>query len=229
VSEDLAMRSGLFQDRRDAGRQLAARLEDFANRSDLVVLALPRGGVPVAFEVARALDAPLDIFVVRKLGVPGHEELAMGALASGEVRVLDEHLIELLGLSDADVSKVTERARAELKRREALYRGNRSPPEVRGKTVMLIDDGLATGATMKAAIAALKQKEPKAVIVAVPVAALETCETLRDMADEVICAYQPEPFIAVGRWYRDFSQTTDEEVHSLLEVQQGDRPRAANE
>jgi predicted phosphoribosyltransferase len=153
----------------------------------------------------------------------------MGALASGEVRVLDEHLIEILGLSDAEVSGVTDKARAELKRREALYRGSRPAPEVRGKTVMLIDDGLATGATMKAAIAALRQKEPKAVIVAVPVAAFETCESLRDMANEVICGFQPEPFIAVGRWYRDFSQTTDEEVHSLLEAQQGVRPKAANE
>jgi predicted phosphoribosyltransferase len=217
------MRPGLFQDRRDAGRQLAARLKNFANRSDLLVLALPRGGVPVAFEVARALGAPLDVFVVRKLGVPGHEELAMGALASGDVRVLDQKLIELLGLSDTEVSKVTDKARAELQRREALYRGSRAIPEVRGKTVMLIDDGLATGATMKAAIAALRQKEPEAIVVAVPVAAFETCERLRDMADEVICAFLPDPFVAVGRWFRDFSQTSDEEVRLLLDAQQGER------
>ena len=224
------MRPGLFHDRRDAGRQLAGRLKKFANRSDLLVLALPRGGVPVAFEVACALGAPLDAFVVRKLGVPGHEELAMGALASGDVRVLDQQLIEILGLSDTEVSKVTDKARAELQRREALYRGSRPIPEVRGKTVMLIDDGLATGATMKAAIASLRQKEPETIVVAVPVAALETCEGLRDMADEVICAFLPDLFVAVGRWYRDFSQTSDEEVRLLLDARQGDhKSKAASE
>jgi len=152
----------------------------------------------------------------------------MGALASGEVRVVDEQLVELLGLSEAEVAIVTEKARAELKRREAHYRGSRPAPDARGKTVMLVDDGLATGATMKAAIAALRQKDPKAVIVAVPVAALETCESLREMADEVICVFVPEPFIAVGRWYRDFSQTSDEEVRFLLEAQQSDSLKAVN-
>jgi predicted phosphoribosyltransferase len=219
-----------FQNRRDAGRQLAARLKNFVDRNDVQVLALPRGGVPVGFEVARVLEAPLDVFVVRKLGVPGHEELGMGAIASGGVRVVDEQLIELFGLSEADLAEVTARERMELKRRETLYRGNRPPPEIRGKTVMLVDDGLATGATMKAAIAALRQQEPRSVIVAVPVAALETCEDLRTIADDVICAFMPEPFVAVGRWYRDFSQTSDEEVRSLLKTQDDDsRPKAASE
>jgi predicted phosphoribosyltransferase len=215
------MKPGMFENRRDAGRQLAAKLKRYSGKNDLCVLALPRGGVPVAFEVARALKAPLDVYVVRKIGVPGHEELAMGALASGDVRVLDRHLVELLGLTEADVAAVVEKERAELKRREALYRGSRPAPDLRGKTVMLVDDGLATGSTMKAAVTALRQKNPTAIVVAVPVAALETCESLREIADDVVCAFVPQPFIAVGRWYHDFSQTSDAEVEMLLEEQTG--------
>src|SRR5258705_5525477 len=206
----------LFRDRREAGRLVAARLTHFANRPDVLVLALPRGGVPVAYEVASALGAPLDVFVVRKLGVPGYEELAMGAVATGGVRVLNDQLVNRLGIPDDMIDAVAARELQELARRERLYRGGRAPPDVRSRTVILVDDGLATGATMHAAIQALRQQQPARIVVAVPTAAPETCEELRAEVDEVICAVTPEPFHAVGVWYRDFSQTTDEEVRDLL-------------
>src|ERR1700716_3452581 len=207
---------GLFRDRREAGRLLAEKLAPYANRPDVLVLALPRGGVPVAYEVARALGAPLDVFVVRKLGVPGYEELAMGAVATGGVRVLNDQLVERLGIPEDMIDAVAARERQELARRERLYRGGRRPPDVRGRTVILVDDGLATGATMHAAIQALRQQNPARIVVAVPTASPETCEEMKAWADDVICAITPEPFDAVGRWYRDFSQTTDEEVGALL-------------
>jgi len=206
-----------FHDRRDAGRRLAAELRPYADRSDVIVLALPRGGVPVGFEIADALHAPLEVFVVRKLGLPGQEELAMGALASGGVRVLDDALIRALHVSDDDVQRVTRWEQAELERREHQYRGSRNFPDLHGKTVILVDDGLATGATMRAAVLALRKEEPRAVVVAVPVAAAETCNAFRTIADDIVCAKTPEPFIAVGLWYEDFSQTTDDEVRDLLE------------
>ena len=210
------IRPGLFRDRREAGRVLAEKLAAYANRPDVLVLALPRGGVPVAYEVARALGAPLDVFVVRKLGVPGYEELAMGAVATGGVRVLNDQLVERLGIPEHIIDAVAARERRELARRERLYRGGRPPPDVRGRTVILVDDGLATGATMHAAIQALRQQNPARIVVAVPTASPETCEEMKARADDVICAITPEPFHAVGRWYQDFSQTTDEEVAALL-------------
>ena len=206
----------LFRDRVDAGRQLAARLAHYADRDDVLVLALPRGGVPVGYEVAEALAAPLDVFLVRKLGVPGQEELAMGAIASGGVRVLNESVVNLLNLSEADIAPIESAERRELDRREREYRTGRPPLDVRGKIVILVDDGLATGSTMRAAVAALKRMGPARVIVAVPVGARETCEELENEADEAICAREPEPFHAVGIWYEDFAQTTDEEVRDLL-------------
>ena len=210
------VKPGLFRDRREAGRLLAEKLATYANRPDVLVLALPRGGVPVAYEVARALGAPLDVFVVRKLGVPGYEELAMGAVATGGVRVLNDQLVERLGIPEDMIDAVAARERQELARRERLYRGGRPPPDVRGRTVILVDDGLATGATMHAAIQALRQQNPARIVVAVPTASPETCEEMKAKADDVICASTPEPFHAVGRWYQDFSQTTDEEVGALL-------------
>jgi len=207
----------LFQDRMDAGRQLAAKLKQYANRPDVLVLALPRGGVPVAFEVARALHAPLDVFLVRKLGLPGHEELAMGALATGGVRVLNEDLVRDLQISEREIDAVAAREQRELQRRERLYRDDLPPPDVRGRIVILVDDGLATGSTMRAAVAALRRLRPARVIVAVPVGAAQTCSELQDEADETVCARTPEPFYAVGLWYQDFSQTTDQEVRDLLE------------
>jgi putative phosphoribosyl transferase len=215
-----------FRDRRDAGRRLAAELSSYANRADLIVLALPRGGVPVGFEVAAALHAPLDVFVVRKLGLPWHEELAMGALASGGVRILDEHLIRVARVSEEELARVTAAEQAELERREQLYRGDRHFPDLTGRTVILVDDGLATGSTMRAAVAALRQEGPTGIVVAVPVAAPETCDAFRDLADDVVCAATPEPFRAVGLWYEDFSQTTDAEVHDLLERARADHPLA---
>ncbi len=206
----------LFRDRREAGRLLAGKLAAYANRPGVLVLALPRGGVPVAYEVARSLNAPLDIFVVRKLGVPGYEELAMGAIATGGVRVLNDQLVERLGIPDHMIDAVAEREQRELARRERLYRGGRPTLDVRGRTVILVDDGLATGATMHAAIAALRKLQPARIVVGVPTASPETCEEMRPEADEVICAITPEPFHAVGRWYQDFSQTSDEEVRQLL-------------
>jgi len=206
-----------FRDRVDAGQALAAHLRKYAAREDVVVLALPRGGVPVAYEVAQALGAPLDVFIVRKLGVPGHEEYAMGAVASGGVRVVSDEVVRGLGLTQADVERVAARETAELTRRERLYRGDRPEPELSGRTVILVDDGLATGSTMKAAVKALSTKKPAAVVVAVPIAAPETCRELERVVDEVVCAVTPDPFHAVGLWYQDFSQTTDAEVHDLLE------------
>jgi predicted phosphoribosyltransferase len=210
------LKPGLFRDRREAGRLLAAKLTAYANRPDVIVLALPRGGVPVADEVARALGAPLDVFVVRKLGVPGSEELAMGAVATGGVRVLNDQLVNRLGIPDHLIDAVAVREGQELARRERLYRGGRPPLDVRDRTVILVDDGLATGATMHAAIAALRQLHPARIVVAVPTASPETCEEMRAEVDDVICAITPEPFQAVGRWYQDFAQTTDEEVQDLL-------------
>jgi predicted phosphoribosyltransferase len=180
------------------------------------VLAQPRGGVPVAYEVASALDLPLDVFVVRKLGIPGYDELAMGAVATGGVRVLNDQLVTRLGIPERVIEAVAAREQQELARRERLYRGGRPPPDVRGRTVILVDDGLATGATMHAAIAALRQLQPARIVVAVPTASPEICEEIREKVDDVICAITPEALHAVGLWYQDFSQTTDEEVHDLL-------------
>ena len=205
-----------FRDRTEAGRLLAERLVDYANRSDVLVLALPRGGVPVAFEVAKALAAPLDIFLVRKLGVPGHEELAMGAIASGGVRVLNEDVVSYLRIAERVIDAVAEREQEELERRERAYRGERTALDLRGRSVILIDDGLATGSTMRAAVVAIRQQRPSRLVVAVPVAAESTCSAFRPEVDEIICARTPEPFYAVGLWYEDFSQTTDDEVRELL-------------
>jgi len=207
----------LLYDRRDAGRRLADKLEEYAGDPDVYVLALPRGGVPVAFEVARALRAPLDVFLVRKIGVPGQEELAMGAISTGGVRVLNEEIVQALGIPDDVLQTVTAREEAELRRRERLYRDDRPPPDIRGRKVILVDDGLATGSSMRAAVAALRQQQPARIIVAVPVAAPSTCEELRSEVDDTVCLYTPEPFQAVGLWYDDFSQTTDEEIRDLLE------------
>jgi putative phosphoribosyl transferase len=206
-----------FSNRRKAGEELASKLGKYARRDDLLVLALPRGGVPVGYEVARALHAPLDVFVVRKLGVPGYEELAMGAIASGGVRILNEELTQAVGISQGAIDSVARQEAMELERRERLYRGDRPRPVVQGRTVILVDDGLATGSTMRAAATALRRMRPARIIVAVPVAAPETCDEFRDEVDEVICAIVPEPFMAVGAWYEDFSQTSDDEVRELLQ------------
>jgi erythromycin esterase-like protein/adenine/guanine phosphoribosyltransferase-like PRPP-binding protein len=221
------MEPGLFRDRSEAGRVLAEKLAHYANRPDVLVLALPRGGVPVAYEVARALGAPLDVFVVRKLGVPGYEELAMGAVATGGVRVLNDNIVAGLHIPDYLIDAVANRELEELRRRERVYRGGRPPPDVRGRTVILVDDGLATGATMQAAVKALRQLQPARIVVAVPTASPDTCEALRAEVDEVICAITPEPFQAVGRWYQDFSQTTDDEVRDLLARRQQPEARQA--
>jgi predicted phosphoribosyltransferase len=205
-----------FRHRRAAGHALAGKLLHYAGRDDVVVLGLPRGGVPVAYEVAKALHAPMDVFIVRKLGIPGHEELAMGAVATGGVRVLNDQAVRGLGIPDYVIDAVADWELHELERRERLYRGDRPPPDVRGKTVILVDDGLATGSTMLAAVQALRQQGPARIVVAVPVASPDTCELLKAYVDEVVCAATPEPFYAVGLWYRDFSQTTDEEVRELL-------------
>lgn len=206
-----------FLNRTEAGRQLAAELTRYASRSDVLVLGLPRGGVPVAFEIALALDAPLDVFVVRKLGLPGHEEFGIGAIASGGVRVVDESVLRAYGV-DADVlDRITERERRELERREQLYRDERPFPSVADRIVILVDDGLATGSTMRAAIAALRAEHPREVVVAAPVGAPETCAAIAQLADDLVCLETPDPFYAVGLWYQDFEQTDDEEVHDLLE------------
>jgi putative phosphoribosyl transferase len=215
----------VFRDRRHAGQVLAPSLGGYARRADVLVLALPRGGVPVAFEVAQALCAPLDVFIVRKLGVPGHEEYAMGAIASGGVRVLNPNVINMMGVDDAAVEAVTAAEQVELARREALYRENLPPPAIKGQSVILIDDGLATGATMLAAVKALKAQQPARIVVAVPTAAPDVCEQMRHEADEVVCATTPEPFRAVGRWYEDFAQTSDEEVRELLAVARRNAPK----
>lgn len=208
----------IFRDRHDAGRRLAVALESYAGRPDVLVLALPRGGVPVAYEVACRLRVPLDVFVVRKLGVPGYEEFAMGAIASGGVRVLNADVVYGLGMLEREVSAVEAREREELARRERLYRGTRPPLALRDRTVILVDDGLATGATMRAAVAALRRLNPARIVVAVPVSDPSTCQELEHEADDVVCAVTPVPFLAVGRWYQDFSQTTDEEVRTLLDA-----------
>jgi putative phosphoribosyl transferase len=205
-----------FSDRFDAGRRLAERLQDYAGRDDVIVLALPRGGVPVGFEVARALDAPLEPFLVRKLGVPWQPELAMGAIASGGVLVLNPAIVRQAGLDRKDLQEVSRREQQELERRERLYRGNRPFPDLAGRIAILIDDGLATGSTMRAAVEAVRASGAARVVVAVPVAPPETCDEFRKLTDEVVCVLTPEPFYAVGLWYDDFSQTTDEEVLDLL-------------
>jgi putative phosphoribosyl transferase len=222
----------MLQDRREGGRLLARKLPTYASRPDVVVLALPRGGVPVAYEVASALHAPLDVFLVRKLGMPGYEELAIGALASGGVRILNAPLIHRYGISEQQVTQITAREEAELERRERAYRGGREPAAVHDRTVILVDDGLATGASMQAAVLALKQAQPARIVVAVPVAPPDTCEGLRSVADSVVCAMTPEPFQAVGRWYENFDQTTDDEVQELLELARAHReeePHSASE
>jgi predicted phosphoribosyltransferase len=209
-----------FRDRADAGRVLAEELvrRGYADDPHLLVLALPRGGVPVAYEVAKRIGAPLDVFLVRKLGVPGQEELAMGAIASGGVQVLNPEVVRHLQVPQEVINRAAAREEQELRRREREYRGDRPPPDVRGKTVLLVDDGLATGSTMRAAAVALRKLGPAKRVVAVPVAARETCDEFRDEVDDVLCPVTPEPFLAVGVWYEDFSQTTDEEVRELLEA-----------
>jgi putative phosphoribosyl transferase len=205
-----------FHDRAEAGVILAQKLKSYAGHTDVLVLGLPRGGIPIAFEVARALGAPLDVFVVRKLGLPGHEELAMGAIASGGVRVLNQEVVRGLGIDSEVINRVAAREAAELRRREQLYRHGRTPLKVHGRTVILVDDGLATGASMHAAAVALRTQGPAKIVVAVPVAAAETCDEFRRQVDEIVCAVTPEPFRAVGLWYENFDQTTDEEVRELL-------------
>jgi predicted phosphoribosyltransferase len=205
-----------YRDRRAAGAALATHLQHLAGRADVVVFALPRGGVPVAFEVARALAAPLDVFLVRKLGVPGHRELAMGAIASGGVRVLNEDVVGWYRIPDHVIDAVARAEQTELERREREYRAGRPAVAVEGRTVVLVDDGLATGSSMKAAIEAVRSRAPSRIVVAVPVGAPDTCRALARLVDEVVCPRTPEPFAAVGRWYLDFAQTTDAEVRDLL-------------
>ena len=206
-----------FQNRIEAGRQLAARLMNYAGRDDVLVLGLPRGGVPIAFEIATALDAPLDVFIVRKLGLPGHEEFGIGAIASGDVRVVDEMVLRAYDVDPEALERITARERLELDRRERLYRDDRPFPTIEGRVVILVDDGLATGSTMRAAIAALRRMRPSKILVAVPVGAGETCEAIARLVEDVVCLETPEPFYAVGLWYEDFQQTDDAEVHELLE------------
>ena len=208
--------SGSFDDRHHAGVELAEGLAQYKNRDDVVILALPRGGVPVAYEVAQALHAPLDVFLVRKLGVPGHRELAMGAIASGGVRVLNDEVVQWYGIPEAVIDEVAREEQAELERRELAYRDGRAPIDLHGRIVLLIDDGLATGSTMKAAVKAVRAHGPAKIVVAVPVGARDTCREFTTIADEIVCARSPEPFSAVGQWYNDFSQTTDEEVRARL-------------
>ena len=212
-----------FRDRTQAGRRLAESLADYAKRGDAIVLGLPRGGVPVAFEIAKTLDIPMDIFLVRKLGVPGHEELAMGAIASGGVRVLNDDVIHALGISDRAVAEVAAREQHELERRNRLYRGEQAAPDLRNKLVILTDDGLATGATMQAAVNAVRAQQPAQVVVAVPTAAPDTCDMLAQQVDRIVCLMTPEPFGGVGAWYEDFSQMTDDEVRGILEEAQAQR------
>lgn len=206
----------LFRDRTEAGRKLAQKLKAYANREDVIVLGLPRGGVPVAFEVAKTLNAPLDVFLVRKLGVPGQKEFAMGAIASGGVRILNQEVIESLHISQEAIARTAAQEQRELERREYAYRGDRPSLDLSDRTVILVDDGLATGATMQAAAIAIRQQHPKQIIAAVPVSAPKTCNEFRVKVDEIICAETPRPFIAVGVWYRNFAQTTDAQVQDLL-------------
>ena len=212
-----AIRMIRFHNRRDAGKKLAEKLTHYAGRPDVLVLALPRGGVPVAYEVCRRLNVPMDIFIVRKLGLPGREELAIGAIATGEVRVLNEDVIRMLNIPEEVIRFVSRKELEELKRREQSYRGDRPRPDVLDRTVILIDDGLATGASMRAAVKGLRAQHPARIVIAVPAAAAEICEAFRHEVDEIVCAMTPEPFQGVGRWYEDFSQTTDDEVQALLE------------
>jgi putative phosphoribosyl transferase len=212
------MNGARFRDRFHAGRRLAGALQAYAGRPNLLVLALPRGGVPVGYEVARALNAPLDVMLVRKLGVPGHEELAMGAIASGGIRIVCDEVVKAFGIPEHLVATIAMNEEEELDRRERMYRDHRPPPEVKGRTVILVDDGLATGSTMRAAAAALRTQSPERLVVAVPVAPPETCAALQSEVDDVICARVPEPFFAVGNWYDDFSQISDEEVRYLLQA-----------
>jgi len=205
-----------FRNRRDAGKILAPKLSAYANRSDVIILALPRGGVPVAYEVDLALNAPLDILIVRKLGLPGREELALGAIASGGIRVLNDDIIRVLSIPQEIINIVAQRELQELERREHIYRGERPASEGRDRTVILIDDGLATGASMRAAVAALRTQNPARIVIAVPAAAPETCNALEFDVDEIVCAITPEPFLGVGHWYEDFTQITDEQVQRFL-------------
>ena len=207
-----------FQDRSDAGRRLADALEEYAGRTDVVVLGLPRGGVPVAREVAHRLHAPLDVLLVRKLGVPGHRELAMGAIAAGDVRVLNRDVIDEFGVTPAAIDAVTSAQRAELARRAQRYRDRRARVDLRGKTVILVDDGLATGATMRAAIHGVRAHDPARLVVAVPIASADVCEALQPSVDDLICLETPAYFLSVGAWYRDFDQTTDREVQAALQA-----------
>ncbi len=218
-----------YRDRSEAGRILSTKLMAYAGQPGVLVLALPRGGVPVAYEVARALQAPLDVFIVRKLGVPGQEELALGAIATGGVRVLNNEVVQALQIPESVIDAVTQQEQRELMRREQLYRDGHAPAEVRGRTVILIDDGLATGATMRAAVQALRRRQPARLVVAVPVAAPPVCQEFRELVADIICAYTPEPFFGVGRWYEDFSQTTDTEVHDLLARSQQEIPVTTHE
>jgi putative phosphoribosyl transferase len=215
-----------FRDRAEAGRLLARELQHYRGTPRLLVLALPRGGVPVGFELARSLDAPLDAFVVLKLGAPGQEELAIGAIASGGLRVINERVVREFGLDEEAIARAAIAAHPELERRERAYRGDRGPVQVEGRTVILVDDGLATGATMRAAALALRTRHPGRLVVAVPVAAQQTCDQVRQDVDEVVCALTPEPFVAVGAWYEDFSQTSDDEVRELLERANAERRQA---
>jgi predicted phosphoribosyltransferase len=215
-----------FEDRYAAGRHLAAQLVALRGQPDLLVLGLPRGGVPVAGEVALALDAPLDVFIARKLGVPGHEELAMGAIASGGVSVMNAEVVDYLGIPPEVVVRVAAREQRELERRSRLYRGDRPPPEVRGKTIILVDDGLATGASMRAAVRALRRLGPRRIVVAVPAASPDTCAAFEAEVDQIVCALTPVPFEGVGRWYVDFSPTSDDEVRAVLR-QAAERNHAA--
>jgi putative phosphoribosyl transferase len=206
-----------LQNRKQAGQLLGHALQHYAGRNDIIVLALPRGGVPVAFEVASALRAPLDLMLVRKLGTPGQEELAMGAITQGGVRVMNPDVVDVLRVSEDVIAAVERRERKELERRQRVYRGNRPPSDLRAKCVMLIDDGLATGATMRSAVQAVRAQKPSQIVIAVPIAPENTVDLLRDEADEVVCLATPEPFVAIGRWYLEFPQTSDAEVKALLE------------
>jgi putative phosphoribosyl transferase len=208
-----------FRDRAHAGQLLSHKLKAYADRRDVLILALPRGGVPVAREIARFLHAPLDVFLVRKLGAPGQEELAMGAIASGGVRVLNDEVVQALRVSSRVIDFVTARESQELARREHLYRDGRPAHEIAGRTLIVADDGLATGSTMRAAIAALRQAEPQRIVIAVPIAAAPTCKELGEEVDELVCLHTPEPFYSVGFWYEDFSQTGDEEIREILELE----------
>jgi putative phosphoribosyl transferase len=227
VNADIADFDVPFADRREAGALLAERLTHYKNRNDVIVLALPRGGVPVAYEVAGALHAPLDVFLVRKLGLPGHRELAMGAIASGGIRVLNHYVVKALSIPPEVIDEVAQEEQAELERRERAYRDDRPLADLHGRTVLLIDDGLATGSTMKAAVEAVRSFGPARIVVAVPVGAAESCREFSSFADEIVCARIPLRFSAVGQWYRDFSETTDDEVRQLLQRSRGSPAKTA--